>query len=333
MSKTLLLEHDEDSQFLSTGITCLDLACYGQIGKGFKKGHIYRIAGKSSSGKTFMGRTILAEAANNENFDGYELIYDDVERGALMDTAKYFGQKLTDRLIPPARKGKEPVYSYTIADFYKSLRAKLDKGKSLVWIEDSMDSLASADEKENKMSDGKAKVNSQELRKIIEPLEKTGSILVLVSQAHVDMRSMFGGDLAAGGRALEFYSTLDIWLNVAKRTKKKYKGVDYHAGSIISARVKKNRLSGRDRTVYFPFDPDFGIDDIGANVDFLRRSKHWTSGEGSIDAPEFDFNGTRRDLIKQIETDGSAHSLKILVAQVWKEIQDALTEERQPRYS
>jgi RecA/RadA recombinase len=325
-------EEPKDSDYLSTGVTLLNLATYGKTYGGLLKGNIYRYCGRSSSGKTFICRTILAEAAASKHFDGYDLIYDDVERGALMDTTKFFGQRLMDRLVPPAKsKSKAPIYSKTIGDFYRRINEKLKEGKRLIWIIDSLDSLV-PDTDNNKMTDGKAKTNSQELRKLLQPLAATKSILVLVSQAHVDMKSMFGGDLAAGGRAPEFYSTTEVWLRKAKTLFTVHKGKKYPTGHIIRARVQKNRLSGLDRTVYFPFDPRYGIDDIGANIDFLVSSKYWNKESKQINAVEFDIIGSKLEVTQKIEKEGAEKELQVLTGKVWRSIEEACTVERKPRY-
>src|SRR6516162_6068421 len=75
-----------ESDFLSVGLTLGNLAISGHPDRGLQKGRIYRICGRSQTAKTFLARTILAEAARSSYFSDYELTYDDVERGALMST-------------------------------------------------------------------------------------------------------------------------------------------------------------------------------------------------------------------------------------------------------
>lgn len=317
---------------LSIGLTLGNLGICGKTNVGLAKGKIYRLQGRSQSGKTFVARTILAEAARSKVFDEYELIYDDVERGALMDTEKYYGRKLVERLVPPDGTPDDPMYSVTVGDFFKRINFLLAQGKKLIWIEDSLDSLEP--DNATKMGDGKAKVYSQELRRLLKPLDETGSILILISQVRMDIRSPWGGDLASGGMAPEFYSTLEIVLRKLKPIKKKYKDVDYITGSLVSCRIKKNRISGRDRLIKFPFDPEVGIDDVGANVDFLLASNHWKKNKAAkvIQAPEFNFTGGRSALVKKIEEEGVERELQILVGKVWREIDEALTVGRKNRY-
>jgi hypothetical protein len=316
---------------LSVGVSLLNLACSGRVDVALAKGHCYRLCGRSAAGKTWIARSILAEAANNPLFDGYELIYDDVEGGALMGTERYFGKRLAERLSPPAKSvSKEPIYSSSITDFYSRIRKRLNDGKKLIWVEDSLDSLLPGEKQETKMGDGKAKVNSQELRKLLPLLQETESILVLVSQAKTDLRSTIGQDTTSGGRSPEFYSTLEIWLRKTKPIVTTYKEKKYPVGITIAARVKKNRLTGQDRTVEFPFYPSAGIDDVGANVNFLCSVNHWSKVKGRINAEEFGAQGSTEWVIQAME--GREKELSALVEKVWKEIEEATAMKRKCKY-
>jgi RecA/RadA recombinase len=321
-----------ESDCLSSGLTLLNLATYNRPDVGLVKGRVYRISGHSSSGKTFIGRTILAEATINQNFNGYELIYDDVEEGALMDTMKFFGKKLVDRLVPPGKsKGGTPIFSKSTLDFYKRVNARLDKGKKFIWICDSLDALRP--DAESAMTDGKAKIHSQELRKLIDPIKATGSILILVSQVRVAMNSVFKEDITAGGLAPRFYSTWDVHLRKIKKVVKSYKDRKYPAGNIVLAKVNKTRLSGSDQQIQFRFDPQVGIDDVGSNIDFLLWSGHWTKEGGRIQAKEFNCEKDRDGLIEEVEsTKLGRHQLRQVTAKMWKEIQDAISIPRRPKY-
>jgi RecA/RadA recombinase len=336
--KKVLLSKDESQDsslpgdFLSTGITLLDLATYGRVGYGYRKGRVYRMVGRSSTGKTWLARTALAEAANNPAFGDHDLIYDDVERGAQMDTERFFGRKLAKRLLPPGRTTKgSPVYSRGILDFYKRISRRLDRGKPIIWVEDSLDALEAL--AETKMGDGKAKVHSQELRKLLNPLDETGSILILTSQAKTDLRSLFGQDTTSGGFSPEYYATLTLWLSKVGSVKTKYNSVTYNQGVKVQARVKKNRLSGQDASVHFCFYPSFGIDNTGACVDFLIKANHWKKKDGKFHAQEFMLTESRKRLVEMIDSDRElCASLYEVVAEVWGKIQEACTVSRTIKY-
>lgn len=332
-----LLHKDEEKparpeDFLSTGLTLVDLATYGKLGHGYRRGRIYRLIGRPSTGKTWLARVALAEAANNPAYDDYTLIYDDPERGAGMDTVKFFGWKLARRLTAPGRTAKgNPVHSKSIMDFYKRIRKRLDRGKPIIWVEDSLDALEP--EAETKMGDGKAKIHSQELRKLITPLDETGSILILTSQAKTDLRSLYGQDTTSGGRSPEFYSTCEFWLSKLGSIKTTYNKVKYNQGSKVQLRVKKNRLSGQDVLIQFCFYPSLGIDDTGSCVDFLIRANHWRKQESGIHAPEFSLSLPRNKLIQKIDENHDLRiSLHTVVEEVWHGIQEACAVKRTSRY-
>lgn len=322
--------------YVSTGVTLIDLASSGRIGCGLAKGYMYRLAGRTQACKSVMGRTILAEAAINPSFDGYELIYDDIEHSDMLNISRLFGEKMLKRMVPPARnaKTKTAIHSYKVSDFFRRITERLEKGKKFIWMADSLDSLVP--DHETKMGDGKAKVYSQELRRLVDPIAATGSILILMSQSRVDMRSLFGGDITSGGRALEHYTTLEIWLRKIKTLKVIYKGKKIPTGTLVSAHIKKNRISGKDRAVVFPFSPEYGIDDIGANVDFLTGWKHWQRTKDGqktvIEATELNLKGTRNWLLGQIEQEDKKRELQILVGKVWHDIDKAVAVQREPRY-
>lgn len=316
---------------LSWGLTLLNLSTYGMTNAGIAKGKIYRFVGRSSSGKTFISRTVLAEACQNRDFDDYELVYDDVEQGALMDTVKFFGKKLNERLSAPAyTKKKEPIYSRTTGDFFSRLKDRLNKGKKVIWIEDSLDSLEG--ESSNKMTDNKAKAYSQGLRELLWPLHETGSILILISQTRQKMNSQFPEDMASGGNAPEFYCTCEIWTRKVEKLKSSYRGIELVNGVRVMATTKKNRLSGLERTIFFPFYPSYGIDDIGANIDYLVGTKTFTKRNGIITSTDLNFEGYRSKLIQKIEAEGLEKELRILVGKTWRRFEAKCNPERKKRY-
>jgi len=328
------------ADLLSSGCTTLNLACTGKRTGTFVKGHYYLYVGDSNSGKTWLCLSALAEAANNPNFEDYDLIYIDVERGVLMDVRKFFGSKLADRITFK--------YLGTIEEFYYYLDDLREVGNPFVCILDSMDSLTSeADDKkfvENKkrarkdkeikgsFGDGKAKSNSGNLRRAVSELKKTGSILIVVAQTRDAINSMFETKTRSGGHSMKFYATLEIWTSVRQQIKRKYKDKDRQLGILVKARVKKNRIAGKDRAVEFPIYHSAGIDDVGCCVKYLLDEKHWVKKGGNIRAEEFDASMEEKDLIAYIEENNLEKQLHRIVSEVWNRIEDACKVERKPRY-
>lgn len=337
-------------EFLSTGSTLLNLALSDSPWKGFAKGKYYSLVGDSTSGKTFLSLTCLAEAAADPQFDEYRFIFDDSEGGAMMNFEKFFGPKMVARLEPPAKHSDgSPRYSETIEDMYFFLQDAVDAGRPFIYIEDSMDAISSRQEitkfvdtrkaarskTQKKVAgdygDGKAKTNSRHLRIINAGLRDTGSILITISQTR-DTMDMFNPKGHSGGKALKFYSCAQIWSSCGGQIKKTVKGKERIIGTESVIRVRKNRTTGKDRKVRIPIYYDYGMDDIGSCIDYLIDEGHWDGGD-RIDTGD-DFGGVlkRSELIKRIESEGLEKDLRSLVSDVWHEIERACAQNRKSRY-
>jgi len=335
--------------FLSTGSTLLNLACTGKPYHGFAKGGYYFIVGDSISGKTFLSLTCLAEASINPNFDDYRFIYDNSEGGAMMDIKKFFGKTVFKRMEPPNWNSERgPVYSSTIEEFYFHIDDAIKKGKPFIYILDSMDSLSSREEADKfdktkaalrkgkeavgSYTDGKAKKNSANLRRLLKPLKNNGSILIIINQTRDNIGFGFERKSRSGGHALRFYATIELWSSVKRKISKIVKGKKRQLGVECLLQIKKNRITGRERTLTIPIYHSFGIDDIGSCVSYLIEEEHWKMQRNKIIVPEFDFKGTKEKLIQHIESLGMERDLRDIVTDIWNEIEEACKVERKRRY-
>lgn len=344
--------------FLKTGSTVLDLAISGQRVGGFSKGKYFFVVGDSSSGKTFLTLTCLAEASINPNFDNYRLIYDNAEDGALMDMGRYFGQRMADRLEAPAADPdtEEPLYSTTIEDFYYNLDDALDRaeepdGRPFIWVLDSHDALDSkySEDKfqeakraarkgtiaKGDYGDGKAKINSTRMRRVLYRLRRTRSILIVLSQTRDDIGAgMFDEPKThAGGHALKFYATVQLWSSVGSKIKRTVRERDVVVGVHCRVKLKKNRVRGRERVVEFPIYYDTGIDDIGGMIDFLVKWKFWPNTRGFIDATsDFDVKKRREDLVHWIEESGLRPDLEDITEAAWRDVERRASVQRRSKY-
>ncbi len=361
VKQTLRKKHKREkltnSSFLSTGSTLLNLALTSKPNCGFVKGKYHFIVGDSTSGKTFLSLTCLAEAANNPQFKKYRFIYDNAEGGALMDIEKFFGSKVAARMQPPerafAQSGPEAaIYSTTIEEFYYHIDDAIKKEKPFIYILDSMDSLSSKDEeskfKQQKdasrkgkivagsYGDGKAKKNSAGIRQLLGPLNKSGSILIIINQTRDNIGFGFEKKTRSGGHALRFYATWEIWSSVVGKITKTVQEKKRQLGVTCRIKIKKNRITGRERSVDIPIYHSFGIDDIGSCIDFLIDEKHWkkkkTKKAKGYYAKEFSFIGSKESLVKYIEEKEMEVDLRDLVGEVWNNIEKACTVKRKKRY-
>jgi len=339
----------EKADLLSTGSTVLNMACTGDPTGGYVKGHYFFYVGDSDSGKSWLMLSALAEASINPEFDEYRLIYDNVENKALMDVKHFFGRKLADRLKPPASDDNgNPVCSRTTEEFYYHLHDLLEQGPC-IYVLDSQDGLSSVMEEEGFekrkaahekskaapgiMSDGKAKVHSANLRRILGPLRDTRSILLIVNQTR-DTMSLFEGKSYSGGHALKFYSTLQLWSAVDGQIERQYRGKKRQIGVRCKIKVRKNHVTGRGRTVVIPILHASGVDDVGSCVDWLVAEGVWKSEKGRITVSGLgpQFSGNREQVVEEIEGREMEDDLRELLAREWKDIDCNSGVKRKPRY-
>lgn len=336
-------EQRERTGMLSSGSTLLNLGCTDDPFSAFPRGKYIWLVGDSTSGKTFLSLTCMAEAANDPAFDNYRFIHDDVEDGALMDFRKYFGSKMADRV---ERRSSEYA-----EDFYDALYDAAVDGRPFIWVLDSMDALdTKAAEKKYReqkrararniketgsMGDGKAKMNSQQMRTVLKHLKKTGSILIIISQTRDNLGFTMSAEkkTVGGGRALKFYATFQLWSRVKGKLKATVKGKNVSNGIICQVDVKKNRWTGKDRRIEIPIYNSVGFDDTGSCVDYLLEWNHWKKVKASIKAPEFKLTATRDKLIAHIESNPKRRRrLQLIVGKVWKEVESACEVKRKSRY-
>jgi len=352
---------------LSTGSTLLNLACSDDPLGGLMKGKYYFLVGDSASGKTFLSMTCFAEAMINKQFKDYRIIYDNVEDGCLMDLEALFGKTVKDRMEYPGGKDKDgvPVFSTTIEDFYFNLDDAVKKGRPFIYVLDSMDGLSSEyegkkfdlakkvfvkrrkrgedapkedakDDTDEKLTgsygDGKAKKNSEHLRKVLNGIRTTGSILLILAQTRDNFDFGWEKKSRAGGHALRFYATVEMWTSIVGQIQKTVRGNKRSVGVNVGVKIKKNRITGKTPNVEIAIYPSYGIDDIGTCVDYLVEEKWWTVEKQSIVAHEWDLTASRDKIISAIDERGLENELRAIVGKCWSEIETASKPDRKARY-
>jgi len=341
---------------LSSGSTMMNLASTGRTAGCWVVGHYYWFVGDSDSGKTFLALTTLAEACINPAFDEYAIVYDNSEEGALMDIEKFFGPAVARRLVPPDGTREEPIYSKTTEQMYFNIDTWIKKGKPFIYIEDSIDVLDTEDdtakfeerkkayerEKSGKKAKevsgsygmSKPKINSQYLKRVVSRIHKIGAIVIIISQTrdNVGPFAKYDPKTAGGGRALKFYATLQVWASQKTKILKRVKGKNRQLGILAKVRLRKNRITGKDRTILVPIYHSFGIDDTGSCVDYLIEEGALKINRGVIKAIDFEFEGDKEEFIKHIENNNLESKLRLTVKKVWDEIETDCEIRRKPRY-
>lgn len=334
---------------LSSGSTLINLAATGRPEIAMLPGTYALWVGDSGSGKSFITLTTLAEAAINPVFKKYRLLFNNAENGALFDLERFL-PPLVDRLEPLAGTKKKPTNITVLEDFYDALETALSVGPCIV-LNDSMDALvprawrkkqkkdkaAKAKGKEEGGSYGteKAKVNSERLRPIVNRLQETGSILIVISQSRdrIGFGSQYNPKTRGGGNALTFYAHLELWTSVKEHVVKKVGKKSIEQGIVCRVKVKKNRVNGRVRTVDVPILHSAGIDDLGGLVNWMVEWEQWSGKENTVTAPEFHFSGNREKLIQKIEEEGREKELREIVVAAWDAIEKKCEVRRKNKYS
>lgn len=339
---------------LSTGSTQLNLACSGRPGWAFEAGNYYLFVGDSAAGKTWLVLQTAAELCSNPAFDGWRVIVDPTEDGAKMDVKKFFGRKLADRLEMPSPRGP----SRTLEEMYDNIDDAAKDGRPFFYAVDSEDALPPEEaikrlEKDKRArrkvkvegegtdrpgsyGTAKAKINSNRLGMAHAAVKRAGGILIIVKQSreNIGYDATFNPKTRSGGKALTFYATLELWFSKAGKIKRTVRGKPRTIGDCLKVAVKKNRVSGRERSVNLRFYPFHGFDDVGSLVEWLVEEGHWEGkpkGDRVV-APEFDFDGAKEKLVQLIEERNEERKLRMLAADVWSDIETQCELKRKPRY-
>ena len=185
--------------------------------------------------------------------------------------------------------------------------------------------------------DGKAKINSTAIRRVVSRLAETDCILIILSQTRDDIGAgMFDEQKThSGGHALKFYATVQLWSSVGRKIKKTVNEREMVVGVHCRIKTKKNRLTGKERTVEVPIYYESGIDDLGAMVDYLTYWKFWPKAKGGLIDATGDFEGVkkrREELIKWLEDNDMREDLEDIVEAAWDDIEARLSVGRKGKY-
>ena len=340
--------------YFSTGSTLLDLVVGGGekagYGMGYEAGTIVRDWGSSSATKTFKACEMIS--ANYYKYkDKLKWRYADVEGGNTIDSVSLYGFEI----IPTSRKhrGDMPTtveeWEYDVHKFLDSLQ----EDECGIYVLDSLDSLSSKeleDRKEsrhNAFDKGKvfdegsynmaaAKFLSQEMfRGLSAKLAEKNALLYVISQERDNANAGLYGkkNRLGGGRAIGFYETARIYSKLKEKEEKKGRAV----GVLIEVTAEKVRHPRPFRACMIPIRFDYGMDDIGANIDFLFDLRSDKTGELLKSAKSVEWEEgvdpmSRDELITYVEQNKLKKVLKQRVIDKWESIEDEIKSERTGKY-
>lgn len=285
---------DDNTPRMHMGCDLLDLLCGGAKGRmGVPFGSIIQLIGDSSSGKSLLKNEIIARNYH-EDPATFEWFSDDCESGDTFDTQAIWGVD-----VRPIGKdgslhiGKKAVTDSTTIEeldaqvslFLEHLQNQ-DAGTRGLYCVDSLDGLADATREAdeatrlNQLKGGKevkdpgsygaelAKFLSQKfLRLKHHKLKEMLCSLIVISQIREKMNALpFQAKWSvASGKAMEFYCHTRIFLTTIRKIEREGRII----GAYVSAKTLKSKTPRPFREVRYTVYFDYGIDNIGSNIDYL----------------------------------------------------------------
>ena len=294
--------------YFQCGCRLLDLVIGGNKNVfGAPAGKFINIVGDKSAGKTFLSNEFIAWAHYNLG-EKFRWCYDDCESGYSFDTESMYGFEIMPMNIA------DRVHSENVEDAFCNISKfanDLRKNEFGIYVLDSLDGLTSYEQDERAeerlkkfdegkklekgtMGMGKQKYLSQEFfPQLCSVIEKKNVLVIIISQIreNVDPYS-FEKYSRSGGKSMDFYAHSVIWLAGAKKILRKETPV----GNVVKAKTTKSKTPRPFRECFFNFLYDYGLDEIGTNVDYLfdlrtekgelntkAKAVKWEGGETSLE--------------------------------------------------
>jgi recombination protein RecA len=331
--------------YFSTGSTLLDLVVGGGVDMGYSAGSIINIVGDKSTGKTFLANEIIASAYHKYE-DKFIWNYDDAESGYTFDSQKLYN-------MPPICNSNS-FKSKTVEDWYCNVRKFLEKIKDDmigIYVLDSLDGLSSneilerGDERYKAFKQKKdfdkgsyqmasAKFLSQEFfRGLAGELMEKNVLLIVISQVRDKIGSFFAQQTRAGGKALDFYAHTALWLSNLQKIEKSNRSIGY----VVKAKAKKNKTSRPFREAIISLLFDYGIDNVGSNLDFLFDLRG-DSGKikkcsEKIQWEKEENTYTRDELIDKILNEDLCDLIEKKTIEKWEDIEKLVSSNRRCKYA
>lgn len=262
-------EDKKNYSFVSSGCTLLDCA----LGGGYPLGRIVNIVGDTSSAKTGLATEAMINfvRAYPEGVAAYR----DTEAAFDQSYAEAMGLDL-DTIDFGSEESLITVESFT-RDFDKFLDERVKSKTPGIYVVDSLDALSDEGEMEQDIGKGtygmaKPKLLSIFFRKTANRIEKSRVLLLVISQVRENIGVSFGEKYKrSGGKALDFYSSIALWLARVKPLKREIGKVERIYGALIRGKCKKNKISLPFREAEFAYIFGYGIEDLGASVEWLKE--------------------------------------------------------------
>lgn len=289
-------------EWIPTGSRWLDsIICRGKMA-GIPVGKVTELAGLSSAGKSFMACQIAAEAQKM----GHCVVYFDAESAIDPDFLSNSGISVEDNFMYVQAVSVEKTLE-TIEDLMGQYPET-----QFFFIWDSIAATTSEKELESDFNPQstmavKPRIFAKAFPKLIIPLANQQCTLLLINQLKTNITSnvaeaMTTPYIAPGGKAVEYFSSLRIWLT-KRKAKASYVTDDsgLRIGSEVKVKIEKSRFGSEGRTCGFKilWGDNVGIQDEESWLEALRLSGSDRFKPGawnkiiSRDGKEFKFQRTQ----------------------------------------
>ncbi len=299
----------------TTGCTLLDLNVGGGQGMGWKGGTLINVVAVEGGGKTQLTAESIAHNYHAKKGDGFWHKFIDRERRFSFDTDAMFGMTVCDRSewCPDTIEELDGYLSKLLTDA---------KAPGMIVV-DSLDAFSTeeteerADKRMKQVDAGKdikqdgsytvttgtPKFLSESLRITMSKAEKTQTAVILLSQVRTKLGAMafdpnkFNRN---GGKALDHWCDTILWLKPIHdlTVGSKDDGSFRKVGAVVKAWTTKASTPRPYRECTYSILFDYGIDNIGSNVDFLFNLRDPKTG--ALRDPSSKEYGVAKDTTKDV---------------------------------
>lgn len=313
--------------FLNTGCTLLNLVVSEMADKGgWPLGRVVNIVGDKSTGKTLLAEEAMANFLRT--YPKGKVYYRESE--AAFDTAYAKALGLNTDKVDFGPDKEDSIWN-TIEDVFEDLDAVLTKAEeaakknkappAILYIIDSLDALTSAAEmgrdiREGSYNLGKQKLLGELFRTLIRRIRKANMCLIFISQVRDRIGAMIRGKTYSrtGGKALDFYASIVIFLAELGKMYKTVGGVKRTTGIRVKVKCEKNKIVVPHATCVFTIRFRYGIDDELSSFDWLKEVNKLRAA-GYDKMPD--------DL--SVLTESDTKKLRADVERIWREIEQRFT--------
>lgn len=303
--------------FIKSGCVLFDC----MLGGGWPLGRMSNLVGDKSTGKTLCAIEACANFARQ--YDGGLIYYRESE--AAFDESYAAALGLPVDRINFGSDGLDTAWE-TVEDIFEDLEVAyeecMDTKQPGLYIIDSLDALSSRAELSRKIDEGsygmeKQKQLGQLFRRQTRKLRDAHIALLIVSQVREKIGITFGNKYRrSGGKALDFYASLVVYLSHLKRLQKTVGGIKRPTAIRVKAHCEKNKIAMPFRECEFTLRFGYGIDEMAACVEFLEAAKATKDIEG------YDKNFLTR--VEKLDDAGYKKQLAVLrksVRKTWRTIE------------